>query len=259
MASTVHKCLKSIQRERRRPRPNAKNKGHLPKVFGTFGVASIFIPLIINCYNYWMGGVDRCDQMIAYYNPDLRFMRNWLPLFLQMVQICCVNMWIVYKSNVKGLTKNHHPQFRLDLMMVLQARARELERTKCKKRKSPRLDDVDEPAAKKKQKKVHMCYRKFNVHLPSYVDRQKCFHKTGRKLRRVKGCWKKSDKRQRRCEMCSFYYHTKKESLRRSGREFTKKDLPHVATSKKGCSACKKALCADHLFEFHEHDEIPQM
>ena len=97
--STVHSCVKSVMKKRRRPRENPKNKDHIPKVFGTHGFANICIPWIINTYNYWMGGVDRCDQMIAYYAPDLRCMRNWLPMWLQLVQILIVNMWIVYKTN----------------------------------------------------------------------------------------------------------------------------------------------------------------
>ena len=65
MSSTVHRCVANVERKRRRPRENAKNKGHLEKVFGTHGFANIFIPRIINQYNFWMGAVDRTDQMIA--------------------------------------------------------------------------------------------------------------------------------------------------------------------------------------------------
>lgn len=42
---------------------------------------------LIDDYNHWMGGVDISDQRIAYYHPNLRCLRNWIPIFIQIVSI----------------------------------------------------------------------------------------------------------------------------------------------------------------------------
>ena len=96
--STLHKVGKIIKRVRKRPRKTAKNKQHIDKVWGDQGKASIYIPTLIDDYNHWMGGVDLCDQRIAYYQPNLRCRRNWIPMFLQIMSIIRSNSYVVYKS-----------------------------------------------------------------------------------------------------------------------------------------------------------------
>ena len=43
-----------------------------------------------------MGGVDIVDQRIAYYHPNLRCRRNWIPLFIQLLSMIRNNSFVVY-------------------------------------------------------------------------------------------------------------------------------------------------------------------
>lgn len=122
--STLHKVGETILRKRRRPRVTGKNKNHVKAVWGDDGVKAIHIPTLIDDYNHWMGGVDVADQRIAYYQPDLRCHRTWLPMFLQIMSIIRSNAFIVYKSCsvMKSMT---HKQFTLEMISILMENARE--------------------------------------------------------------------------------------------------------------------------------------
>ena len=67
--STIHKPGQIVKRRRKRPRVTMNNRKHVKEVWGENGTAEIFIPLLIDNYNYWMGGVDVSDQRISYYHP----------------------------------------------------------------------------------------------------------------------------------------------------------------------------------------------
>ena len=87
--STVHRIGKVIERIRRKPRMTAINKSHVEQVWGSLGKIAIYIPQLIDDYNHWMGGgVDLADQRIAYYQPDLRCRRNWIPINDEPSQGC---------------------------------------------------------------------------------------------------------------------------------------------------------------------------
>ena len=77
--STIHCVGRSIQRLRRKPRKTLRNTKHVERIWGNEGAVLIDIPVIIDDYNHWMGGVDLADQRIAYYHPDLCCYRNWFP------------------------------------------------------------------------------------------------------------------------------------------------------------------------------------
>ena len=62
--STLHKPGKMIKRKRKRPRVAKNNKRHVQKIWGDNDAAEIFIPTLIDDYNYWMGGVNVVDERI---------------------------------------------------------------------------------------------------------------------------------------------------------------------------------------------------
>ena len=121
--STLHHVGDSISRRRKRPRVTNKNKNHVNTIWGEESVKKINIPKLIDDYNHWMGGVDLCDQRIAYYHPDLRCQRNWVPMFLQIMSIIRNNAFIVYKENFKKDAKSHK-EFTLDMIDALMLDAR---------------------------------------------------------------------------------------------------------------------------------------
>ena len=81
--STLHKVGKTIKRMRNIPRKTVNNKNHVDRVWGDQGKVQIFIPTLIDDYNYWMGGVDVSDQRIVYYQSNLRSRRNWIPMLFR--------------------------------------------------------------------------------------------------------------------------------------------------------------------------------
>ena len=119
--STIHKPGKVVRRTRKKPRQTVKNQNHVRKIWGNEAKKKIYIPQLIDDYNHWMGGVDLTDQRIAYYLPDLRCFRNWVPLFLQVISIVRVNSYIIYRTNAlaKGPKEMGHKKFTLKTIHYL--------------------------------------------------------------------------------------------------------------------------------------------
>ena len=122
--STMHRVGKIVQRMRRRPRITVNNKAHLESVWGKEGKVKINIPKLIDDYNHWMGGVDLVDQRIAYYQADLRCLRTWLPMFLQIMSIVRANSFIVY-SQIKKKDALSRKEFTLGMIKALMRKANE--------------------------------------------------------------------------------------------------------------------------------------
>ena len=118
--STVHKTGKTIKRLRKKPRVTPTNRNHVEEVWGKDGVKEIYIPVLINDYNHWMGGVDLIDQWIAYYDPKMRCICTWLPIFIQILSLVRNNAFHVHKDHMEKKGKNvHQKQFLLDTIRVL--------------------------------------------------------------------------------------------------------------------------------------------
>ena len=58
----------------------------------------IWIPKLIDDYNHKMGGVNLFDQCIAYYQPNVPYQRNWVLLFVQIMDIIHNNSYMVHKA-----------------------------------------------------------------------------------------------------------------------------------------------------------------
>ena len=98
IVSAIHKFEQIIKRNRGKPRKTLKNCCQVDKIWGEKGAVPIFIPTMIDDYNHWMGGVDLSDQMIAYYHPDFRYYRNWIPMFIQVISIIRNNVYIIQSN-----------------------------------------------------------------------------------------------------------------------------------------------------------------
>ena len=117
VVSTVHKIGNYITRTRKRPRKTPKNERHVDIVWGKNGSAKINIPTLIDDYNHWMGGVDLADQRIAYYHPNTRALRTWVPMFMQILSLVRNNSYLVYRTN--NPKPMSHKKFTLELINVL--------------------------------------------------------------------------------------------------------------------------------------------
>ena len=75
-----------------------------------------------------MGGVDKSNQLIAYYHPDIRCQRTWMPMFLQIISMVRSNCYIIYKSKFKDQPRTKvnvlsHKQFTLSIIDILLQKA----------------------------------------------------------------------------------------------------------------------------------------
>src|SRR4051794_23249186 len=50
-------------------------------------------------YNNHMGGIDRFDQMLAYYMADFKCYKGWQRVFMYLLNCCVVNAFISYKMH----------------------------------------------------------------------------------------------------------------------------------------------------------------
>ena len=100
---------------------NEKNRRHVQKIWGKEGRKLIHIPLLVDNYNHWMLGIDLVDQRIAYYHPDLRCRRNWIPMFIQLMSLIRNNSYVVYESHKKKPMSQK--AFLLDMITFLRVKA----------------------------------------------------------------------------------------------------------------------------------------
>ena len=128
------------------------------KIWGDKGATKIYIPTLIDDYNYWMGGVDVADQRIAYYHPSkLICQQNWIPIFIQLLSIIRNNAFIVHSKSM-GKNWSPHKVFTQNMIAWLMLRACE-ERLSAPGRlkgtlESPESKKEDSPKPANKKQKV---------------------------------------------------------------------------------------------------------
>ena len=105
--STINCPGKTVRRRCKRPRITNKNKAHVKAIWGDNGVVEITILCLIDNYNHWMGGVDLADQRIAYYHLNCRCLRNWIPMFIQILSLIRNNLYIMYREHFKKEAVSH--------------------------------------------------------------------------------------------------------------------------------------------------------
>ena len=77
-------------------------------------------PTAIIDYNTYMGGVDLADQMLSYYSMTSRHtLKWWKKVFWRMVDLCIMNSWIIFHTNIPDSDIKSHRLFRLKLVQQL--------------------------------------------------------------------------------------------------------------------------------------------
>ena len=81
----------------------------------------LHIPGVIDDYNHWMLGVDESDQLIAYYRPELRCRRIWMPIMLHCLDIIRINAYIIHSfiGYNKGMSQK---QFLIEFVNAMMKR-----------------------------------------------------------------------------------------------------------------------------------------
>ena len=124
MVSSLHEETNTVVRVRRKPRATTTNRQHLERVWGNTPKAPVCIPMVIDNYNHWMLGVDKWNQLRAYYRHKLRCRRTWMPIMFHCMDGIRVNAFVAYNALVKK--KLEHKEFVMELVNSLLRKAAEI-------------------------------------------------------------------------------------------------------------------------------------
>jgi len=228
MVSTMHDPTDKVLKARKKPRKTKTNKQHLQTVWGQQAVVDVFIPLFIDDYNHWMLGVDKNDQLVAYYRINLRCRRTWMPIMLHALDLMRTNAFIVFNSLNGGdcVHKDFVEQWVHTLLG--RAAAAKFQHTRAA-HAAARLDGP--PGLKKRRMSSK------NPTLPA--ERLNCSKETRKEV---------VVKAQRKCKYCSYL----KLKAKNDGQE----DSVKVKSVTRTCSECFEHLCKEHFNVYHDqHDE----
>ena len=175
--------------------------------------------------------MDICDQRIAYYAPNLRCRRTWIPLFLQCINIVRNNSFIVHRE-LHSDKKLSHKDFTMGLVNVLVERAK-IGMASCTRnlrlidQEKHQNDEVGEDEFKN-----HSRMSRISPKLPEIrKDRPSTVHV--QVLRR----------KQHACVYCCFT----------SAKAKIQGEPPvKIRNVLRACNHCKVHLCLPHFKRFHE-------
>ena len=79
---------------------------------GNFEIQDVTIPLMVEHYNRYMGGVDKSDQLLQYHSSLRRATRYWKTLFYHMLDVAVTNAFVLYnwgrmEKGEKAVTENY--------------------------------------------------------------------------------------------------------------------------------------------------------
>lgn len=124
-ATTVGNLEETISRDRRRPGATRTGASQTRALFGDHVRLALDIPLLIDRYNHFMGGVDQFDQLRSYY-PILRTHRKtWKALLYLLIDITLVNSYKLSSPNSRT-DRGAHRKWLLTLVVQLSVFAKPL-------------------------------------------------------------------------------------------------------------------------------------
>ncbi len=164
VASTVHSALDHGTAKRR------------IKEGGNWSRKEIRRPKCIEDYNQYMNGVDKSDQLISRYCVLIKSWRWWKTLFFHLIDMACVNSYIIFKAmqalfpdNPMLQRPNSYGQleFREEIVRGLAGIVENEEPPKYAKRKSysfsPKQFETDHIPERSMHRNCKVCYFKCNV------------------------------------------------------------------------------------------------
>ena len=271
--STLHRAGHNVNRARKRPRVTVKNKNHVSKIWGTESIKKIWIPKLIDDYNHWMGGVDLVDQRIAYYHPDLRCVRNWLPMFMQILSIIRNNSYIVHR-HLMGSKSRSHKMFTYEVIDFLmhQAHDSDAEIDQSRSSSSPESQEDREDSRTRQVSRSRNSIMQHNaqvnknrLYIPLITGKRKrisCKHSTRdlqakfpfRTHRPLVDHVRTSVGKRGGCVVCTMLYY---ENLKRGEHVEWDREVKRTSSVCSYCSGNGDAyepcfLCKDHFRTWHE-------
>jgi Transposase IS4 len=119
-AHSLHRAEDRVQRTRQCPRITSENQRILNPVFKGLPFKDLFIPKAINDHNHHMKGVDQADALRANFtchrSPNYR---TWWPLFYFLVDVSCVNAYLLWKWSSTDSTRLLSHRSHRDFMSAL--------------------------------------------------------------------------------------------------------------------------------------------
>ena len=82
------------------------------------GKEDICKPELICDYNCFMGGVDKCDQFLSYYNLGRKCKKWWKKVFFRMVELCIINAMCLYFISNPDFAKKRGSHKRIRTLLV---------------------------------------------------------------------------------------------------------------------------------------------
>ncbi|VDI38394.1 Hypothetical predicted protein [Mytilus galloprovincialis] len=76
-------------------------------------------PGVVHTYNENMGGVDLGDQLLSVYDPDIRSVKLWKKILVNLLLTACVNAYICHKRSFLLGRKLTHLQFQQEIVTGL--------------------------------------------------------------------------------------------------------------------------------------------
>ena len=214
----------------RRPRVTNLNKKNVDLVWGKNHMKEIKIPSIIDDYNHWMLVVDKIDQYITYYQPQLRVQRYWMEIFFHCLDILRVHAYLVYHNMTtndnNNLNKLTHKMFICEFISALLGRAASKIHGKTRKA-GAKSGPLTSPISKK---------RRINQNHPELPPERL----NGNRGEHVIAM--DPERKQRACRYCSF--------LRDTDKINGKRKLHVVRNVMRICVACNVNLCNAHFDKY---------
>ncbi len=106
--TTAYNLTDTIIRARKRPSTTSKSASITRPVFGNSPIKDLPIPVAIDAYNHYMGGVDIANQLRAGFTTlHHQNYRYWKPLFHWLLDIALVNSYLLAKA-ITPKSRHHH-------------------------------------------------------------------------------------------------------------------------------------------------------
>jgi hypothetical protein len=105
--TTAYDLTETVIRRRKRPSATSTSATITRPMFGDSPVKDLPIPIAIDAYNHYMGGVDIANQYRAVFTTlRPQNLRYWKPLFYWLLDIAIVNSYLLALA-ITGVSRGH--------------------------------------------------------------------------------------------------------------------------------------------------------
>ncbi|XP_053631028.2 piggyBac transposable element-derived protein 3-like [Cherax quadricarinatus] len=140
-------------------------------------------PAVIKNYNAHMGGIDKNDMLVHLYKSPLKTKRWYMRLFGYVIDLCCVNGWLLYRRECGVLKEKYMnlKEFRFSISKSARKSTngipRSLRSPSCStSRSSSRSSSVDDIPNRHRKRSNDTIFDETQKHWPVSAKRLSCKH-----------------------------------------------------------------------------------